>query len=55
MAYHDWDVNTQHGYGDAYDDSWDENLLPNICEASANMKMRRVNGRVIVNKFTDKD
>ena len=25
MAYHDWNVITQRGYGDAYDDSWDEN------------------------------
>ena len=28
MAYHDWDSTTQHGYGDAYDDSWDEKPTP---------------------------
>ena len=28
MAYHDWNVTTQHGYGDAYDDSWDDKPTP---------------------------
>ena len=28
MAYHDWNVTTQHGYGDACDDSWDEKPTP---------------------------